>query len=316
MSPFPPISYDILRLLLEFPASCDRSIASNLSLVSKETQLWADPHLFRFLVRGTQYDDSKIILLADDMCSDRASPRLVRARSYVHVLVFAVSEAGSMYDNLTRYFTLFPNLVNLCVWDNYLPELFELHIALRDVDPPRLRRIHTCSSSLESLPPQGFDYPLWRHITYLHLNIDYAICTEASPFSRPLFKTMRSLTHLAIGPGSFADMEVETERGIALTISRATASFPATLELCLLSFPPELISDHPSLRIDSIRLGEVPEIVLWSMPYHKAEFILDVDSHGSDTLSVWSGAPVGKMTFWEAGSEIQRRRKLVGQPSP
>ncbi|KAH8831749.1 hypothetical protein DL96DRAFT_1588888 [Flagelloscypha sp. PMI_526] len=310
MSHFLFVSYDILRLLFEFSASCNQGIASNLSLVSREAQLWVDPYLFRFLGQGTKHDSQRILRLLDDMYKADASSRLVRARSYVRGIVFGTWEAGHRYQNLDLFLKSLPNLVNLCVWGNYLPEFFRSDIALKDVIPPRLRRVHTCSATLASLPDRKLDYPLWRQITHLQLHLDHEICDDYSPFSEPLLNTMHNLTHLAISSGD-SSSAMEPESDIALTVSRAKASFPATLQLCLLSLPPKLISQQTFPRIDSLRLGEVPEVVLWSMPYYKAEFILDIDSRGPEVFSVWSGAPDGMLTFWEAGSEIQRQRKNI-----
>ncbi|KAH8823244.1 hypothetical protein DL96DRAFT_1617019 [Flagelloscypha sp. PMI_526] len=307
------LPFDILQLLIEFSASSSISTACALSQVSHECQLWSDVHLFRFLIEWQDAYDKSMSMssLLAKMCHDEASPRLVRARQHVRSLSwFQLLSADILY-NIRLYIFLLPNLIQLCVWENYIPELAnEAFNFAFDTSHPSLRKVFTCSYTLQSLPTDKFDYPFWKTITHLQLAPDYPLYGNDSPFAQPLLANLNSLTHLAFGPPKHFNISEQPVVDMGILISRLRANFPSSLMLCLLSIERELIARDTKTLITGLRLGNIDErIVLWSMLFTDGEYIVGCESHGKDAFQVWSGIPEGKETFWEAGSAIQKKRR-------
>ncbi|KAH8798438.1 hypothetical protein DL96DRAFT_1720558 [Flagelloscypha sp. PMI_526] len=185
------------------------------------------------------------------MCvDDDPSPRLRLARQHVRILTWKPWDSESTFRNLPHYLNNLPNLVELCFWENFLPEFITLPGLDFETVYPKLKRIHTGSWTLQGLPPKGFDYPFWSTVTHLQIHPQFALHTETSAFTLPLFVSMKSLTHLAIGePVTYSRIE-EGERNVALdtTINRVLACFPPSLQLCLLSIPSDLIGEDTKER--------------------------------------------------------------------
>ncbi|KAH8823241.1 hypothetical protein DL96DRAFT_1713676 [Flagelloscypha sp. PMI_526] len=308
------LPFDVLQLLVEFSASSSTPGACVLSLVSHECQSWSDIHLFRFLVEPASAMKDSMSNLLDNMCSDNASPRLIRARKHVRSLSwFEHPQSRLILHNLGPYLFLLPNLVQLCVWENYIPELANDAFKFPLEKPhPSLRKVFTRSFTSESLPSAGFSYAFWSMITHLQLESDHSLDSNESPFAKPILATMDQLTHLAIGQPTNIDENEQHNVDIDIIISRVQAAFPPHLILCLLSIEPGLVVDRTQNQITSLRLGHTDErIVLWAMPHLEDEYVVLGASHSLTTFEVWSGLPDGKETFWEAGISIQKERKRV-----
>ncbi|KAH8823245.1 hypothetical protein DL96DRAFT_1617020 [Flagelloscypha sp. PMI_526] len=313
MSKRSELSFDILQLLVEFSASSNIGTACVLSRVSQQLQLWSDVHLFRFLVEWENLiDEAKSMggLLAK-MCSDNASPRLIRARQHVRSLSwFQVLPTGTPR-HLRRYIFLLPNLIQLCAWGNYLPEFGNADFGFNfEESHPSLRKVFTCSYTLKSLPKAKFDYPFWKTITHLQLAPNYSLCSDNSPFAQPLLTNLKHLTHLAIGSPRIRTVFIpQPVFSLDTLISRVQSAFPPSLQLCLISFEAELITTDTKSLVTSLQMGKVDKrIVLWSMPFVDGEYVVRSESRGTDAFQVWCGIPDEQETFWEAGESIQRMR--------
>ncbi|KAH8823355.1 hypothetical protein DL96DRAFT_1617339 [Flagelloscypha sp. PMI_526] len=303
------LPFDIVQLLVEFAASSSNRTARVLSLVSHECQLWSDVHLFGFLVgRGSDLETIMVDLL-DKMCYDDASPRLARARQHVRSLSWSQQPSGTALCSLQRYIIYFPNLIQLCLWENYIPELSNVEFKFDfEMTHPTLTRVFTCSFSLSTLPARKFDYPFWKTITHLQLAPDYPLYKNDSPFAQPLLVSMTRLTHFAIGPLRYPSYQEGKLTDLDILVSRLQLSFPPSLTLCLLGIDANLITDETQGRISNLRLGVTDgRIVLWSMPSVNEDFVVCYES--KDVFDVWSGIPDGKETFWEAGLACQRNRR-------
>ncbi|KAH8823524.1 hypothetical protein DL96DRAFT_278004 [Flagelloscypha sp. PMI_526] len=303
----------VLQLLVSFSASCDIPTARALSLVSDNFQRWADIYLFSSLSE-TNCTEKSLVQLLDQMCNESASPRLIRAKQYVRSLAWLPLPGPSnpFVSKIPRYLPHFPNLVQLCVWNGYLPELMARDPRLFDPQKsfPNLKRLHTCSFSASTLPRSGFQYPFWSTITHLQLELQYPIHDRESPFIKPLFTSLTQLTHLALGNPGRCFCPDGPERALKMVISRVQLAFPPSLILCLLNFGKELFADETQTQINALLSGETDHrIVLWSMPQFEGDDrVVSVESHGDDAFKVWCDLPDSQVTFWEAGEAVQRKR--------
>ncbi|KAH8823500.1 hypothetical protein DL96DRAFT_1617770 [Flagelloscypha sp. PMI_526] len=316
----PNLPRDIVQLLVEFSASCHQHTAQALSLVSHECQFWSDQYLFRFLVeRDSEYPISHLL---ESMCLDnKASPRFIRARWHVRSLSWCHQTPLSL-QHLHQFLSCLPNLVQLCFWENFIPELGSAespHNFDFETTFPNLKRVHTCSFTSYSLPSRGFDYPFWKTVTHLQLHSIFPLDDDESPFKYPMFTTLNQLTHLAIGqPMEPASTEEESSQSLEIIITRVRASFPPSLMLCLLSIQEKVIVEETLERLEHLKLGhEDDRIVLWAMSFIGGEGVLALNSHTDEAFDVWSGIQEGQETFWEAGLAIQekRRKRKFGGPS-
>ncbi|KAH8823242.1 hypothetical protein DL96DRAFT_1617016, partial [Flagelloscypha sp. PMI_526] len=306
------IPFDIVQLLVEFSASSSLIAACSLSLVSHECQSWSDVYLFRFIVEPKEIKKDTVSNLLAKMCGPDASPRLLRARQHVRSLSwYEHIQSETLLYNLGHYLSLLPNVVQLCLWKNYLLELANDYKFDLAISHPNLRRVYTRSYILETLPAAKFDCSFWTTITHLQLEPHNSLYKDDSPFVHPLFANLNRLTHLAIGKPRHFGYNAQSATNLDVVISRVRSSFPSSLMLCLLCIEVELVAESTLRRITNLRLGNVDErIVLWAMPYLGKEYVVRGDGYDSDTFEVWCGIPDGKETFWEVGTSIQQTRKL------
>ncbi|KAH8829376.1 hypothetical protein DL96DRAFT_1597878 [Flagelloscypha sp. PMI_526] len=314
------LPYDVLRFLVEFAASCDLGIAATLSMVSRECQRWSDVHLFRFLVWTGSRPKSYFHLL-DTICDDNdASLRLLQARQHVRALTWRMRPPDQIpLKKLCRTLTHLPNLVQLCLWENYIPELalFPQDYNFNfDLVFPKLKRIYTCSNTLSSTTTKSFNSGFWSTITYLQISPEFPLYSPHSPFSDCLLVGLSNLTHLAIGEARKPPVALRSNpsESLQLVVSRVQSSLPPNdrFQLCLLSIESSLCTEETGPQIDALRLGEVDHrIVLWSMSHFPLSFegVVHASSGSDDVFDVWTGCPDEKVTFWEAGEAIQAQRK-------
>ncbi|KAH8822135.1 hypothetical protein DL96DRAFT_1620298 [Flagelloscypha sp. PMI_526] len=295
---------DVLRLLLEHSASADRTLAAVLGLVSCQVQSWTDPHLFRFLLH-TKKGNFKIL---DEMASPNASPRLMRARFYVHSLTHLFEMRKRSL--LQGYLTLLPNLQSLCLWMTPFP--VDGHKKTFDFTQvhPSLRRMCFTLPGLYRLAEDAFSHPFWSNITHLHISLESNFSATFSSFAREeLFGTMFNLTHLA-----FSDLEAE-EDDIETALSRVIASLPPSLKLCLLPVlqSKSLFGNVDGERWNQIIQGQLDEriVVYWHnhikfIPPVSEEYMVQMDV--ATSLQLWYDLRDGIESFWERGEAILEKR--------
>ncbi|KAH8828926.1 hypothetical protein DL96DRAFT_1595988 [Flagelloscypha sp. PMI_526] len=290
---------DILRLLFEFSASASLETARTLSLVSKEVQRWADPHLFQVVQSTSDHSDLQIprSSLLNQICMSDASPRLVLARHYVRAIAWRehVEETTHLQQALDNL----PNLSQLCLWQNIFPfepgKLKPNQLSEITQHYPALRRLATCLSERSCLPRSAFASPFWTTITHLQVNYYYAaISSGSSPFQLPLFTAMSSLTHLAL---------------LTKHPSREDDTFPPSLLLCLLNLvPPRDLErlGNSELLSTSRKIDERIVMVTFVDEDNSDEIII---VHSGDNFQDWCEVPDEVQTLWDKGEAILKRRR-------
>ncbi|KAH8798397.1 hypothetical protein DL96DRAFT_1720519 [Flagelloscypha sp. PMI_526] len=277
-----------IRLCTEFSASSNLESARTLSLVSQEVQLWTDPFLFRCIC---QHEFSTPYQLLDQMCSHYASPRLVRARSYVRAIGW---KSPMMERNLPQYLATLPNISQLCMWvqTNYFTGGQTVYSSLR--------RLFSSASQTNS-----FNLPFWSTITHLHL---YTVRTMVETFEQPLFGSMIQLSHLAIGT---LDRYWKEEPDIAAAVECVRRAFPPSLRLCLLSLDIQVRpSNHAQLQ--ELCDGKVDNrivVCLPTKPTLQLNGLLVLNSRDHTTYLQWCVDQAESDTYWEKGEEIQAGRQ-------
>ncbi|KAH8806901.1 hypothetical protein DL96DRAFT_1686098 [Flagelloscypha sp. PMI_526] len=232
-----------------------------------------------------------------------ASPRIILARNYVRAIAWKhfVPQVSSVEIAL-KYF---PNLKQICLWNN----LFPFHQGHRfDIiqNYPSLRRVITCLEYQSNIPQNAFGTPFWMSITHLQVNYYAPITSSSSPFQRPLFATMPSLTHLALSGmrGNCSEPDVD------LAFSYVRESFPPSLTLCLLSLVAPTGVDRSHRLTEMVTAsGKTDErIVVWSfIPDDNSDEI--VVTNGGFTYAAWCKARGEIESYWEAGETILKRRQ-------
>ncbi|KAH8828893.1 hypothetical protein DL96DRAFT_1595886 [Flagelloscypha sp. PMI_526] len=301
---------DILRLLFEFSASTSFNSALALSLVSKEVQRWTDPYLFETVQKtGENYSGIPETSLLGQLFMSNASPRIVVARSYVRTLAWDKFVPQDSY--VKKALDIFPNLVQLCLWGNIFPyqpqDSFSRHFEITQTHTS-LRRIATCLHNRSKAPPNGFGSPFWMNITHLQIRYLDAVSSSESAFQVPLFTSMSSLTHLALSP--FAS---ENDPDADLAFSRAKASFPPSLILCLLALKSSRVVAPMSIRswlsemTDACLKIDERIVMWWTIPKDDVDESAVVKSR--DSFQEWCRVQDGAQTYWDMGEAILKRRR-------
>ncbi|KAH8828890.1 hypothetical protein DL96DRAFT_1814195 [Flagelloscypha sp. PMI_526] len=289
---------DILRLLFEFSASASITSAKALSLVSKEVQHWADPHLFE-IVQETDdnYANKSKSSLLSQMFMSNASPRIVLARNYVRVIRW---DKHLQQSYLEQALETLPNLIQIGLWKHIFPfhsedsfnQSFEITQSY-----PSLRRIAAYINDRSGIPPDGFSSPFWMTITHLQLMCISGISSSKSAFQLPLFVPMTSLTHLAL---SSVGPWIESESDDGLAFSRVRETFPPSLILCLLGLRQSWIVEfrHQLVDMTDEYLNSDERIVMWwTDPLYDVDETVVVNRTDSfeGSCRIQGGMP----TFWE-----------------
>ncbi|KAH8828963.1 hypothetical protein DL96DRAFT_1596110 [Flagelloscypha sp. PMI_526] len=170
---------------------------------------------------------------------------------------------------------------------------------------PSLRRITTSLDYLFNVPQNAFGPPFWMTITHLQVNYYTEISSGNSPFQRPLFTTMSSLTHLAL-----SSMNKQNEFNADLALSRVKETFPSSLTLCLLSLvaPPDVDRSHWLAEMVTVSRNVDERIVMWSLvSKDKTDEI--VATNGGVTFQGWRRLQDELPTPWEAGEMVLKRKQ-------
>ncbi|KAH8828928.1 hypothetical protein DL96DRAFT_1595990 [Flagelloscypha sp. PMI_526] len=296
---------DVLRLLFEFSASANFESAKTLSLISKEVQLWTDPHLFQ-IVQGFGISHTKRlkISLGDRMCMSNTSPRLILARRYVRAVAWEKHPPDKI--GIEMALEIFPNLVQLCIRSclPYGPESMP-HGFVITHSYPTLRRMTTSLLGHSPFPPNIFESPFWTTLTHLQIKyLRFKYDFEPS-FPSPLFINMRSLTRLALLYTYHVELDVD------IALSRIKETLPSSLILCLLSLaaPPDLDRGPWLAELVKASFKVDERIVIWSTESGDDTENIVVTSH---TFQEWCGIQDGVQTIWEMGEAILKRRQEDG----
>ncbi|KAH8822145.1 hypothetical protein DL96DRAFT_344188 [Flagelloscypha sp. PMI_526] len=303
------LPFDIIRVIFEFSASAHTTGALALTLVSREVQSWSDPHLFKFLVDSEK--GSRAFQSLEDMSSDGASPRLIRAREYVRAVAhrFRVWKVSF----LQQYLALLPNIQRLYLWLIPFPNKEHDEMFNFSQVHPSLREVSILLPDAYDLAHNAFSRPFWSKITHLQVSPQSPLSYAASPFAvASLFAGMSSLTHLVIEDRILRDVDANT------AVSRVVASLPASRELCLLPVfqPPQpFICVADGRTWNRIIQGTMSDrIVVWwdgsidFVPPKPTEDLVHMDSNS--LLRYWWDPRDGELTFWERGEAILKKRRV------
>ncbi|KAH8814430.1 hypothetical protein DL96DRAFT_1820633 [Flagelloscypha sp. PMI_526] len=156
------------------------------------------------------------------------------------------------------------------------------------------------------MPQNAFGTPFWMSITHLQVNYYAPITSSSSPFQRPLFAMMSSLTHLALS----GMRNKYSEPDVDLAFSYVRESFPPSLTLCLLSLVAPTGVDRSRWLTEMVTArGKTDEkIIVWSfIPEVNSDEI--VVTNGGFTYATWCKARGEIESYWEAGEAVLKRRQ-------
>ncbi|KAH8818787.1 hypothetical protein DL96DRAFT_1621942 [Flagelloscypha sp. PMI_526] len=267
---------ELAMLIVNFAAASCPAAAANLSLVSRQV----GPHIFQNIVVR---DNIRVLEESggrfDLVIAEVASPRLLRARTYVRT--FSTQQFGNMDKGTYTFITLCPNIFSIALWGAPLP------LGLTSLSISTLRRMafqETKGLSLQS--------PLFKTVTHLDL-VDWN-------FSRlPTLgvQGMASLTHLVLSSWSIDVSHVEEEmlKGAA-----------PSLRLLIL----RLNQDYP-IPVEDLR-NYVPCVLPVTNPEEEAiHGIASLDVCGHEAFKAWTGEIPEEESFWvKAEKLLENLRRL------
>ncbi|KAH8814508.1 hypothetical protein DL96DRAFT_1623974 [Flagelloscypha sp. PMI_526] len=238
-----------------------------------------------------------------------ASPRLILARH--HVRAVAWRERVWTATSLRQVLDNFPNISQLCLWNNLFPfdpeQLGPGERSEITQHYPALKRVATSLSARLYLPQSAFRSPFWMTITHLQVNYYMnGFSSKLSPFELPLFTSISSLSHLAL-----LDMDIFGEDDLDLAFSRVKQTFPPLLFMCLLALMPRFKrQDHwfADSKVISMSRKVDERIVMVSSPDEdNSDDIVVVQC--KDNFPEWFAIQDGAQTLWEKGETVLKRRR-------
>ncbi|KAH8801817.1 hypothetical protein DL96DRAFT_783080 [Flagelloscypha sp. PMI_526] len=244
------------------------------------------------------------------MAGADVSSRLVCTRNSVRGISWRTCRAPGEISHPFRLLPMLPNLERLCIRSNlFIETCSECGVDLSRAIP-KLTGLYLCFK----LGGQSntFEGSFWRTITHLNL-CTFPIHYPNSPFiNTKIFRSMTSLTHLAITEGWYSG----AYDNLRVASDRLIAALPPSLKLCLWEPMTRRLSPHSDDLIRFLAVGILdPRIVLWNAcPSFKLYGTLRILSEAVEIFDWFCGVPDGWKTFWELAEAIQEEK--IGRPAP
>ncbi|KAH8833320.1 hypothetical protein DL96DRAFT_1585730 [Flagelloscypha sp. PMI_526] len=293
---FPPFPPNVWQAIVKSAIMQDHRTWFSLSLVSKQTQTWADQEFFKIITLKTEHQSSFMDL--------QFSPRIISALETTHTIYCEpnLEYGGFTFDwepfNIPTLFSHCPNLTCLSLWGN--PKDVTVVLSIIDL-PPTVRRLSSPAMFSHNLDndttPSSFTHPSLSQITHLDLGPWYEFDHGLKGFSDSLL----SLTHLY----------VETKHADPGTVATDVLNnLPQNLRLCILNMGED---EYKIKKHRTLATGELhPTFVLSTSTRPRkvrendgSEWVLYFEEENYISEFIF-----GEGVLWLLGEDIQRRRSL------
>ncbi|KAH8833328.1 hypothetical protein DL96DRAFT_1585751 [Flagelloscypha sp. PMI_526] len=287
---FPPFPIDIGQRIIDFAVCLSPRIWHNLSLVSRQIQLWADRVFFQTLI----FETSRHLLFLTDPPSLRYRTALAETTTLIcdpsHLSDWDLHHSANIFSWLRHS----PRLVNLALWYVTEDETPEFDF------PPELRRLSCPTNYFQAISSQ-FGHHGLRHLTHLDIERTFDIERGFRGIEQLLLLThfrLRDDDWERIGIDSIANQLVHylpPKLVVAVFVFRylGESSWRSIAGLAM-------GHTHPSFVVETTRPLDVPGAEWVSVIPLGQYFEKDLDVFGQGE---------GRGICWRQGEEIIRRRR-------
>ncbi|KAG5645312.1 hypothetical protein DXG03_006501 [Asterophora parasitica] len=304
---FPPLPHDVERLILECSAYHDRSMALKLVRLSRRTQTWIDPILYRNVT--LEYPSQ-----AEAFVRTLESSQKRRNFFATQVKILCFAYAVDLRDAV-KILSACKSVTSLASWlelshlsANISHSDLESFSQLLTNGTLQLHRLSMILHDFLCVPDPDFTIPVLQHVTHLDI---YQGSDHFRDWSWTGFGQLAHLTHLSFDLSLSAPLEI---------VNEMMPHVPSSLRMCLV-----LLSTRNSTMsikqycagnevLEKMAAGKVdPRLVIGTNEPLEEECRyggLVVVHLYDDVMKDWSFVPDGEEDVWQKAERIISKRNL------